>query len=499
MAASAVATIPGAPTIGTATSTGTTTATVTYTAPSSDGGSTITSYTAVSSPGGITATVNTSSSGTINITGLSSGTSYTFVVYATNSVGNSTNSASSNSITTSTPITWWKATVSGRYTKGLSVQDTGEIFALSQNSTSYSTSTILTHRDQTGAISWSKTNTPATANFISGIAKERNISTGVTASTVYTVVTGDTSSTSYTDKAYLIKTDTSGAISWQKSTAISGQYFVNWQSAIGADHTGVGMINMSGIVQKFNTSGTTIFTKSVSGLTMAYGRALALREGYTYCVIDHWTGSGTIGGGVVLKINSSGSQVWQKSIMPPNATYLVFDTIEVDDNSDVYVAGRCSYLTNGSSFVKLTSAGAFSWGKTISSIQIKQVHYSKAQNAIYVIGADSSTPVIMKFDTSGTLLWQNTISGISDTSPVIDTKVNDSTYFFIASGGTVMKLLADGSGVGTGGVTTSNRTISSFTPTVANGPGTLGTGSVTIGTPSTSMSATTLTQTLTNY
>jgi hypothetical protein len=91
------AVVPTAPTIGTATPINTTTATVTYTASSSNGGNAITSYTAVSTPGSITGTVSQASSGTITVTGLTQGTSYTFVVYATNSVGNSPNSAASNS------------------------------------------------------------------------------------------------------------------------------------------------------------------------------------------------------------------------------------------------------------------------------------------------------------------------------------------------------------------------------------------------------------------
>jgi len=95
-----IALVPSAPTIGTATATGSTTATVTYTASASNGGGTITSYTATSSPGGITGSLATSGSGTINVSGLSGSTSYTFTVYATNSAGNSPSSASSNSITT---------------------------------------------------------------------------------------------------------------------------------------------------------------------------------------------------------------------------------------------------------------------------------------------------------------------------------------------------------------------------------------------------------------
>ena len=95
-----IAGVPGAPTIGTATSTLAETATVPFTAPSDNGGSTITSYTATSSPGGITGTISQSGSGTITVSGLSSNTSYTFTVTATNSSGTSAASSASNSITT---------------------------------------------------------------------------------------------------------------------------------------------------------------------------------------------------------------------------------------------------------------------------------------------------------------------------------------------------------------------------------------------------------------
>jgi hypothetical protein len=99
-------TIPGAPTIGTATPTGQTTATVAYTAPANTGAGTssqtITSYTAVASPGGATGTLSQSGSGTITVTGLTGNTTYTFTVYATNQAGNGPSSAASNSILTYT-------------------------------------------------------------------------------------------------------------------------------------------------------------------------------------------------------------------------------------------------------------------------------------------------------------------------------------------------------------------------------------------------------------
>lgn len=93
-------TAPGAPTIGTATATGNTTATVAFTAPASNGGSVITSYVATPSSGAGTGTLSQAGSGTITVTGLTAGTSYTFTVHAVNELGNSAESAASNSITT---------------------------------------------------------------------------------------------------------------------------------------------------------------------------------------------------------------------------------------------------------------------------------------------------------------------------------------------------------------------------------------------------------------
>ena len=106
-------TIPGAPTIGTATR-GNAQVSVTFTAPASNGGSAITSYTATSSPGGITAT---GTSSPIVVTGLTNGTAYTFKVHATNVNGAGPQSSSSNSAT--------PATVPGAPTIGIAYAGTG--------------------------------------------------------------------------------------------------------------------------------------------------------------------------------------------------------------------------------------------------------------------------------------------------------------------------------------------------------------------------------------
>lgn len=97
--------VPGAPTIGTATDVGTGraynngAATVTFTAPTYNGRTPITSYTVTSSPGSFTAS---GASSPLTVTGLQSGTSYTFTVTATNAIGTSAASSASNSITATT-------------------------------------------------------------------------------------------------------------------------------------------------------------------------------------------------------------------------------------------------------------------------------------------------------------------------------------------------------------------------------------------------------------
>lgn len=99
-------TVPGAPTIGTATS-GNAQATVTFSAPASDGGSAVTGYTVTSSPGGFT---GAGAASPITVTGLANGTPYTFTVTATNAIGVSSASAASNSVTPTPP----PASVGGR-------------------------------------------------------------------------------------------------------------------------------------------------------------------------------------------------------------------------------------------------------------------------------------------------------------------------------------------------------------------------------------------------
>ena len=159
------ATAPGAPTIGSATATSSTTATVAFSQPSDDGGATITTYTVTSTPAGGSGSISQAGSGTINVTGLTAGTSYRFTVVATNSVGNSSASSSSNSITTTSA-----ATAPGAPTIGAATatgQSTATVAFTAPVSNGGSAITGYTVTSSPGGVTASGTTSPITVTGLS--------------------------------------------------------------------------------------------------------------------------------------------------------------------------------------------------------------------------------------------------------------------------------------------------------------------------------------------
>ena len=82
-------TAPGSPISVVAIATGKRSATVSFEAPTSNGGSAVTSFTATSTPDGITQTLTQSAGGIFSFDGLLPSTTYTFAVRATNAIGTS--------------------------------------------------------------------------------------------------------------------------------------------------------------------------------------------------------------------------------------------------------------------------------------------------------------------------------------------------------------------------------------------------------------------------
>ena len=104
--------LPGTPTVGTATAGTTNCASVTFTAPADLGVPSTPTYVVTSTPGSLT---GSGASSPVRVTGLTTGTSYTFKVKTTNNAGASACSAASNSIT-AVLLTCAAYTTPGTYT-----------------------------------------------------------------------------------------------------------------------------------------------------------------------------------------------------------------------------------------------------------------------------------------------------------------------------------------------------------------------------------------------
>ena len=187
-------TVPGAPTIGTATA-GTAQATVKWTAPASNGGSAITGYIVTPYVAGVAQTPQTfvSTATTEVVTGLANGTTYTFTVAAVNGVGTGSASAASNAVT---PAAVPGAPTIGTATAGPgSGQITVNFTAPASNGGSPITSYTVTATDTTRSTRGGQTATGTGSPLVvSGLRRNDNYTFTVTATNA--IGTGPASSAS---------------------------------------------------------------------------------------------------------------------------------------------------------------------------------------------------------------------------------------------------------------------------------------------------------------
>jgi hypothetical protein len=162
----AAATVPGAPTNVTAV-TGNGQATVSWTAPASNGGSAIIQYTVTSSPaGGQATTAGATSAAVINLT---NGTTYTFTVTATNSVGTGPASAASNGVTPTAGTFVSNSAEGGTSGTAVSVANSGGASGNAFTVVSKGTGAVLTFSSTAaahGSLGYSVTGASGTATFV---------------------------------------------------------------------------------------------------------------------------------------------------------------------------------------------------------------------------------------------------------------------------------------------------------------------------------------------
>lgn len=231
--------------------------------------------------------------------------------------------------------------------------------------------------------------------------------------------------------AYLAKFSPTGALLWQRgmgTTAAGNEQFRD----LTLDSTGniyvTGVMQVSGsnkiVVAKYNTSGTIqwqeYLTLSSSASNTGYG--ITLDSSNNIIIIANSGGSRC----TVIKLNSSGSPLWAYDF----AEQLFIDKITVDSSNNIYLVTRNGTFGNEDIVImKMDTNGSVLWQRTIGGTGTDSVSdIAVDSTGVYIVGYMSSQGaggndiLIVKYDTSGTIQWQRSLGGTrSDVSGSICT------------------------------------------------------------------------------
>ena len=219
-------------------------------------------------------------------------------------------------------------------------------------------------------------------------------------------------------------------------------YYVNrW-----ADST---YINIS--VNKYNSSGTLQWTRRFVNISIdrdAYITAITTDSSNNVYISGYWLNSSSYNV-VIIKINSSGTTQWQQRLTSGSPNYFINTqgNIAVDSSGNVYFSGLSWITTSGPPgqeilLVKLNSSGALVWQRTLGDSSTQQGWGTgiDSDGNVYVTGRSGFYQIIAKFNSSGTLQWNRSLynggNAIQVTNLIVDTSGNSYIcgYYTIGSG-----------------------------------------------------------------
>jgi hypothetical protein len=467
--------VPAEPIIGTATA-GAERATVTFTANTSGKGGAVRSYVATSNPGGITGTATTSP---ISVSGLTPSTAYTFTVSGVGISGQGYPSDASNSVTP-TVANYYAQTISSPSKFLLSVAN-GKSMPVDSSGNAY----IAAHVS---------TNTSASA--VMGAAKIT--STGIAWNTSITATSGNHGSigNNFVDSSgnfyFLIPQDSPSALKIYK---LSSTGSITWQKILTAQNAGSGAlaVDSSGNVviaaQSWNGSnydGCLIKLDSSGNLT--WQKKLSSSNSYDYfedLTIDSSGNIYTCGfmfindtSNVIAKYNSSGDLQWQRKLTGSGGgTPPLYGIIVESGGSNIYVNGTVSDSgpTSRWTTAKYNSSGTIQWQRTLSSDTGASSGNGNiavdSSNNVYVTGSGTVSSVTLqrlaKYNSSGTIQWQRSFAVTGYSPEILSVSVvSNKMYIELLVDYKILNLVLPDDGTATGTYTISGYTVSYATSTL---------------------------------
>ena len=214
----------------------------------------------------------------------------------------------------------------------------------------------------------------------------------------------------YSGAVYLTKLTTAGAISWQKNMAIPTSSAAPAPVGGGADSSnnvyfatyGTDYTSSITTVAKFNSAGTLQWQKDVQEAASGFNTVCCWADsaGNTYVTSD----------AKFCKINTSGVLQWQRQISPSGVVALIYCGVGDGTTGDVYVAGYMNISTVGWGIVmKINSTGTLQWVRKINkNVAAYNDYYIRGISllgsstlVLQMVGSAISTGVTIKIPTDG--------------------------------------------------------------------------------------------------
>lgn len=260
-----------------------------------------------------------------------------------------------------------------------------------------------------------------------------------------------------------------------------GNYWINLINLTGQNFTSLFGSNSSVAVNASNNifynDGNKYFVKLNQNGYRSWVNTLNLPDTYVTNIVADNAGSSYVRYGLnpgdyyhdtssgLTKLSSSGSILWQKNYAPAaNCRFLTTGKPGIDPSNNVYITGQwrdSAFSTGGTAVImKINSSGVTQWAKTllpgVGNLAPYQSSISLSGN-IYVggirqitLGSNPVDAFIVKYDSSGNLLWQR---GLSNTiyvgAELVETDSFDNVYAAVMDGIGVSTTIVKYSSTGT--------------------------------------------------
>lgn len=255
-----------------------------------------------------------------------------------------------------------------------------------------------------------------------------------TSNNMYVVGTTDDGGSANIE-CYVSKFDSAGALQWQRTIGTnSNERFYDLALIDGETNLMVtgrtGTSTVEGIILKLSSSTGLIGTQRVAG-NISIVRAITTDASGNIYILLTQPSTAARDNTIIIKMDSSFNQTWAVELTTgsPGTVDTGGSAIGVDSSGNVYVT--VTTTASQDYFLKFNSSGVLQWEKTFN-YQTNNGWYAMTLDTsgnIYLAGDFGGTSVVaqlLKFDSSGTLLWGRGLNGYGGTE---DTSVNNISWY----------------------------------------------------------------------